>query len=110
MKLPEPKNDRFGFHDAVLMSWNDHVAPSSVEVAWNVSIRRLPASLRLSSHTACSVPSGPSESAAIHGKNWSFGAGAPPPSTESGTASLHVAPWSVDCTNEMSAPESPPFT
>ena len=110
MKEPAPSNERFGSHGVELMSWNVQVWPSSVDVAWNVSMSASLGSLRLSNQMAWSVPWAPALSAAIDGKNWSCGAGSPFPSTLRGRASLQVCPWSVDCTKEMSAPVVAAFT
>src|SRR5437764_13582405 len=105
MKYPMSSRERLGSHDLVLMSRKDHVLPSSVDVAWNVSTRTSFVSWRLSNQTVWSVPSAPEGAAAIHGKNWSLRAGRPFALTLSVRTLPHVLPWSTDRTNEMSAPD-----
>src|SRR5712691_2146592 len=101
MKQPQLKKPSSGFQGTLEMSQLLHVAPSSDENAWNVSISLLLGSLRLSNQIACKFPA---SSTAIHGKNWSFGAAAPP-AVLMVFASDHVVPPSRDCWNEMSAPD-----
>ena len=85
------------------MSTLGQVAPPSVESPWKVSISTLLGSLRLSNQIAWRFPPG---STSIQGKNWSFGAGSPDPSTATGTMSDQVRPWSNDWVKEMSAPDA----
>src|SRR6266542_2503878 len=52
MKAPFEKNPSCGSHATVLMFVFVHVAPPSVDSAWNVSIIRLAGSFRLSNRVA----------------------------------------------------------
>src|SRR5436190_1271934 len=75
MNAPDLKNPRSGFHVVVLIFTFFQVLPSSVERASKVPMSWLLGSWRRSSHMATKSPLGV---AAIQGKNWLFGAGAPP--------------------------------
>src|SRR6266536_3785580 len=93
MKHPHVKKPWLGFQ----------VAPSFVDLAWNVSISVSLGSLRLSNQITLRLPASSTE---IHGKNWSCGAAAPLGVVEMVLASDQVAPKSDDCWKEMSAPDT----
>src|SRR6266542_585547 len=85
MKHPHVKKPWLGFHGAVEISALFQVAPSFVDLAWNVSISVSLGSLRLSNQITLRLPASSTE---IHGKNWSclsiwtVGAKFAPPSVE----------------------------
>src|SRR6266545_104933 len=96
MKHPHVKKPWLGFHGAVEISALFQVAPSFVDLAWNVSISVSLGSLRLSNQITLRLPASSTE---IHGKNWSCGAAAPLGVVEMVLASDQVAPKSVERVN-----------
>src|SRR6188472_31687 len=102
MKQPQLKKPWFGSYAAVEIFELCQLTPSSDESASKVSIKRSLGSLRLSNQIAWRPPA---PSAAIQGKNWSWGAGAPLAVVDSVLACDQVAPRSFDCENEMSVPD-----
>src|SRR5260370_2116171 len=102
MNAPDLKKLRWGFHWAVLILTFVQVAPSSIERAWNVWISLFAGSLRFSYEIACKWPL---SSAAMEASYWSWGAGAPLAVTLMNLAWVQCLPKSLDCWNEMSAPD-----
>src|SRR2546428_7372268 len=102
MNAPDLKKLRSGFHWVVLMLTLVQVMPSSVDRAWNVWISLFPGSFRLSYQIACKWPL---SSAAMEASYWSLRAGAPLEVTLMNFAWLQCLPKSLDCWNEMSAPD-----
>src|SRR5919198_5402229 len=106
MNAPEVKKPRSGFHERVLIRKVRQLRPSPPLTACQVSMLRLAGSRRRSNQMALNSPDGV---AAIHGKNWSLGAAAPP-ALLSTRASVQWKPPSRDSCREMSAPDTARLT
>src|SRR5690349_8991585 len=100
MNAPLLKKPRLGFQDWVLIRRLVQVTPSLADRASHVLMRMFAGSSLRSNQIAYRLPL---LAAAIHGKNWSFGAGLPDPVTDRKRMSDQCFPPSVDRWKEMSA-------